>query len=193
MSKITNEPNPEIIEGIGRKQAKYIENTADELAAVITQRRLLETEEAELKERLKSALKPAYFKLNEDATDTDNVNHTYDLEQLQVNFVNKYHLRDQTHVQELAKLLGSAHPLLKHLYTSAKITIDVTELDPQIANELAAELTKVAVNYNIRPQVVRSQEIGEGFHSERHVVLTAQDNLILDEVLPLQVQINTID
>ena len=141
---------------------------------------------------MKELLKPAYFTVNQDAEDADEVLHTFDVENLQVNFTAAYFIKGDTHLQEIVKLLGANHPLVKELKETVKISVDVTNLPAADASKLAKDITALAIEHDIRPVVDRKPFVTETFHSMRHVYLSPSDNTLLDETLPLVIQVAPI-
>jgi hypothetical protein len=191
MANITNKPNPVLTGYLSNGESRLVRELATLLEEQINSRREIEKEELLSKLELKNLLKPAYFKYNERAKRVDEVQHTFDVEDLQVNFTNAYFVKGNQHLQSLVKLLGSEHPLIDSLKESAKISLDVSELDPATANKLATEITYVAVKYGVRPVVERQAGTLKDFHDLRHVYLTSGDNTTLDEELPLVIQVST--
>jgi hypothetical protein len=196
MSQITNSPNTDLVLATFKSSAKErhkIEKLTDKLRELIVARRRLDKLEGDLKHELKEILKPAYFKYNEDVVISEEAVHTFDVNELQVNFVNAYFIKDKQHAQDIIELLGTDHPLTDHIVESQKITVDVTGLSEEDANTLARNITNDSWQYNIRPQVERKTVTSPEFHGLRHVILNQEDNLALDTVLPVQVQVVPIE
>jgi polyhydroxyalkanoate synthesis regulator phasin len=193
MAQISNHINPTLVGNLSNKDNKQAKQLANILEQLISLRRQSEAKETALKVQLKNILKPAYFDYNQVPVVGSEVEHTFDLENLQVNFTSQYYIKDSAHLQTIAKLLGADHPLAQHVKEVTKITVDVTDLTPEEANELAAKLATASANYEIIPQVERKPGVTQEFHDERHVYLTTEDNLALDEVLPLVIQVTPIE
>jgi len=192
MSQITNESNPEISDFLDKKNSKQATKLARLLEEYITARREAEDRENQLKAELKEMLTPAYFGVNEDAEQADDVVHTFDLGGLQVNFINAYQIKDDKHLVELLTLLGEGHPLADWIAQDASLAVDLSGLSKEHIIELTQAITDLALDYDITPRVVTSAVATQEFHDMRHVLLTAEDNLALDEVLPVKVQIAKI-
>lgn len=193
MSAITNHPNESLDHELSTSHQRLAIKLTDKLEELIEVRRQAEKLETELKASLKNLLKPAYFKFNETAEDDTDVVHSFDVNGLQVNFVNAYVIKDSQHAQTLAKLLGEGHPLLDYIQDSHHLTVDLTGLSKGEMLDVSKAVTKVTANYGIQPAVKTATVIQPDFHTERHVLLTAKDNLAVDEVLPLQVQVALIE
>ena len=192
MANITNDINPSLNKLASPAVKRKVSNLANELETLIDERREVVNEEGEKKVELKEALKPLYFKFNTNARTASEVKHTFDVGPLQVNFTNAYFIGDTQHLQTLVKLLGNGHPLVDEIKETTKITVDVTDLTPEQATALTKAITTEAINYDIRPQVDRVQSVTPEFHNLRHVYLTPEDNLQLDEELPLTIQVTPI-
>jgi hypothetical protein len=194
MSQITNTNNLSLDYLLKSKDSKKVNQAVKILAEFIAIRRESEESEQRLKQMLKDLLKPAYFTHNEEV-DEEWVEHTFDVgQQLQFNFVNAYVIHDQEHVEELLDLLGDDHPLADEILENTKITLDVTDLELNEQKSLAKAITKLAYeDYRVKPEVERQYKTSEEFHTLRHVLLTAEDNMELDEVLPVQIQVNVIE
>jgi hypothetical protein len=193
MATITNTANPELSGYLNRAETKQVNSVVDVLTELIQIRRASEDKETQLKLKLKELLKPAYFKANTDAEEAADVNHTFDVGDLQVNFTNSYFIKDNQHMQQLVKLLGANHPLIESLKQQTKIVIDVTNLSEQDANKLAKDVTADAVSYGVRPEVERKGFATKEFHDLRHVYLSPEDNIELDKDLPLVIQVAPIE
>ena len=191
MSSITKSANTNILEWFKGKVLKQVNNLLNDLAFVIGERTDIVADEESLKAQLKTVLKKAYFEANNSATKSEQVQHTYDAgSDFQVNFVNSYNILSQTHLTDLLLLLGSSHPLTGEVKISKKLAIDVSTLsDHQIAKleRDIAQLSKQKV------ETQKGAKVTEAFHNLRHVYLTVEDNLRVDQVLPVQVQIAKID
>lgn len=192
MATISNQTNPVLAGQMNHKEIRRSKSIANKLEELIGIRRKAEALEVELKVTLKDILKPAYFSYNEDAIEASDVVHSFDLDNLQINFTTAYFIKDNAHLQTIIKLLGAGHPLADTITESAKVTVDVTDLSPADANELAKGITKLAVDYGIRPQVDRKAVAKQEFHDLRHVYLSKEDNLELDKDLPLVIQVTPI-
>ena len=192
MSQISNDPNPKISKGLTQLETRKAKKIANTLFELIIKRQEMQAEETKLKADLKELLKPAYFILNEKATTPDQVNHTFDLHNLQINFVDQYFLKDDLALKNLEEVLGTKHPLLQYLTETVKVNVDVSKLNAEDANELAKDITTAAMEYGIKPGVSRTPEVLPGFHSARHIYLSADDNLELDKTLPVQMQTSVI-
>src|SRR5579859_1113835 len=141
MATISNQANPALTGLLGRNEAEVAKSISTGLEELIDLRRKVESKETELKVQLKNVLKPAYFSFNEGAEEASDVTHSFDLDNLQINFTTAYFIKDNAHLQEIRNLLGDGHPLADTIQESAKVTVDVTELDPTDANVLAADIT----------------------------------------------------
>ena len=193
MATISNNANPALSGHLNFRETKQAKQLAAVLKEFIAVRRESEAKETQLKIQLKDILKPAYFGYNEGAQEASDVTHAFDVDDLQVNFTNSYFIKDNQHLQTLVKLLGAGHPLADTFKESQKITVDVTELSPQDAKDLAVRITNAAVAYSISPKVERKAIATQKFHDLRHVYLSAEDNIELDKALPLVIQVAPIE
>jgi len=192
MANITNKINPSLDKLANAKEKRTIKELISDLAALIEERREVVDIETGTKTELKEVLKPLYFKYNTNATETDSVQHTFDVGEFQVNFINQYHIGDAEHMQALVKLLGTSHPLTDEISETDKITVDVTNLSPEDATALTKAITTIACDYDIKPEVQRQYGVSSEFHNLRHIYLTPADNMILDEELPVTIQVNPL-
>ena len=190
MAQITNEDNP-MLELISSESKK-----ADKLATLIREqvsmRSKAEEKETALKVELKELLKPAYFAFNEAAQDEDDVWHTFDVGGVQVDFTKAYFIKDKEHLKQLTDLLGSKHPLTDTINQTTKIVVDVSTLTPTEAKDIATSITNATKAFGIRPTVESKAEAKQEFHDLRHIYLTPEDNMTVDEVLPLVIQVTPI-
>lgn len=190
MSGITKSANPDILSWIKLKSRKLFE-LIEPLSWTIADRIGIVAEEDRLKAELKKHLKAAYFKANSDATKSEQVIHTFDADKLlQINFVNAYIIQNQQHLTQLIALLGPTHPLTSEVQFSKKLAVDVSDMsDGQVA-QLERDIAKLSKQ---KVETHTNARVTENFHSLRHVYLTVEDNLRLDQVLPVQIQITNID
>jgi hypothetical protein len=193
MSAISNYPNESLDLELSAAQQRQAGKLTAKLEQLIEVRRKAEKLEGELKVDLKDLLKPAYFGFNATAEDQNEVVHSFDVGGLQVNFVNSYVIKDSQHAQTLAKLLGEGHPLLDYIQDSQHLTVDLTGLTKDEMLEVSRSITEATAEYGLRPTVKTSTVIDPEFHNERHVVLSAEDNLVVDKTLPVQVQVALIE
>ena len=190
MAFITNEANTELFSHLNKKTQAKAESLAENLAEVITERKEIVADEEAAKTAFKPVAKQAYFEQNE----TEAVPaHTFDVGDLQVNFVNAYVIKDEDHASEIIELLGEDHPLVDEIVATTTVSIDVTELDKQDFIAFAKELKELKDAYGVKTVVDTKWSVTPEFHDKRHDLLTAEDNLSLDEVLPVQVQINVVE
>ena len=193
MSKITNESNTDLGSIIPKNKATSIHKITDLLSDAIESRKAAEANELKLKTALKELLKIYYFKYNTNAEELDEVVHTFDLNDLQINFVNQYFIKNKELADQLIELLGSKHPLADEIAENVSIKVNVTGLSDSEAESLTKLITEDAVEFGVTPEVERVTNTSPDFHSLRHIVLTEEDNLKLDEILPLQTQVALIE
>jgi len=200
MSQITNNENPELFGGATKAAQTKVNKLADELIDLIETRKEIEAEEDDLKDRIRPAAKQAYFEANEDVSEEDQTAaiHTFDFNGLQVNFANKYEVVDEDHAAAIVDLLGKDHPLTDHLTLETVVTTDVTGLIATDDNEATfkaygRELLALNKRYGVESNVEEFYGVTEDFHDARHELLDAEDNLALDELLPVQVHFSVID
>ena len=194
MSTITEHVNPALTGYLDSTDTTKAKKLGAVLQELIELRRQAEAKETEFKVELKNILKPAYFKYNEDAEKPSDVNHTFDLGDLQVNFTNSYFIRNAEHYKQLVTLLGEDHPLTKTIKERQKITVDVTNLADADAKALARDIAKATVDYSAPiPKVERVPATTKEFHDLRHIYLSVEDNLTLDEKIPIVIQVSPIN
>ena len=174
-------------------ECKTIKTLANEVANSIADRRKIMAEEAVLKDNLKHQLKPIYFKHNNSAEKSEDVQHTFDVGGLQVSFANSYFIRGGGQAQQIRDLLGPNHPLAKSIKDITLLVVDVSDLSNEKATKVARDIATLTVKHGIsRPVVDRTAVAMPEFHDLRHVYLTPEDNMTVDEVLPMVVQVASI-
>ena len=192
MAKITTIENPELFENLSYVPKAKITKIGEILENQITARQAAAEQENVSKAAVRPLAKQAYFEANEDVSEAAQTAaiHTFDFGQLQVNFVNAYVIRDKAHADEILDLLGDDHPLAAHIQVNHHVVVDVTTLTTDTKKFVAYGKALSALNkqYGLQATVEDKFRVSEQFHDVRHEMLTAQDNLELDNILPVQVQ-----
>ena len=191
MAFITEQNNPELFGHLGLSQQNRLNKRAGILADLISDRKTIAADESEAKEGLKGLAKLAYFQNNEDNAVPPV--HTFDFNGLQVNFINNYVIRDEDHYDDIVETLGPEHPLTEELVVKNCVVIDGTALPPDQVTTYLEELAELNERYGATAKVENRFSATPEFHNRRHELLSLGDNLILEQVLPIQVQFSTIE
>lgn len=196
MAFITENTNPDLFSTVNRATKTKINKIGNVLEGQIQTRKEAVAEETASKEALQGLAKQAYFEVNDENPGGAPV-HTFDFGGLQVNFTNSYRIRDKQHADELVALLGQNHPLAAQILTSTVVNTNVDKLmDSPNSKQFVAyakELSALNKRYGVQSMVDDTFAVSPAFHDMRHTLLTPEDNLEVDKVLPMTVAFSLIE
>lgn len=194
MATITNGENPELFGLEDRATKTKVNKLGADLLTKVETRKAAEALEEKAKLTIRPLARQAYFEDNEDSTVREgNIDHTYDFAGFQVNFVNKYYIKDEAHARKIENLLGVNHPLARQIKLSRLIVVDVSNINGPQLSTYNHELNVLNRRYGVTGTVTEQYVVTDKFHDLRHELLTAEDNLTLDALLPVQVAFTIVD
>lgn len=186
MAKVTNEANPALTGSNNKRVRELVESISD----LVPEVREMEARETELKQRLRTRLKPFYWAFNRGEALFSA--HTFDVPGqngtlVQVNFVDKYFVNKDRYDALRANIQG----LDRWLVASYDIKINPQNLRGQRKAEFLTELRDLCRRYGVNPSVQDYFGFTPVFHEERWE-LGDDVNQEVDAIVPMEVQITPV-